>query len=682
MRRTAIIFAAFAAAVLLAGCQKEYAVAPSPSSVVFSAEIGTMSKTTLDGVQVKWEAGDEIDVMSGSGVVTYVATPDPSDPRKATFAKKHSDDPEPTPLPSNLGIGKYAALYPSGIVDMDFGVPAVYLPAVQRYNAPGSLKNINVMFASSNDFGLSFQNGFGILALNIKGDKTVTDIVVETRGNNVSGLFDISSFSMSSDPDAASKSVKLDCGSGVKLTSDGVKFYVGIPALTVPKGELTVTVNASDGTSATLVNKGAAATFRMGHVSPYTWTPEFEAAPEMQGDDWLAKFKAGENVAVGGRNLNIAAEKRFASVRLSQLSSGSQFVSDFLGGQYDVIFLDYDPRYDEGADKITISGGNTAIPAGTAIVGRYSTHQSELVFDGSIMSPNGSLALRNVCIRTNVWAIQTKDMQKPGCRFDIEDCSFFISPPVGVQGGLVTDNCTSTGDISTVLGSFALKNSVVVRRNDYNHAMFTMLLGSYGTIPYKDFVIENNAFIYESDIAGREVCTSNLFYLSSDSEVKNSTLNFTFRNNSVLGYKGSGTIVSCCDPVSIVCDNNVIEAKLSSRVFFLNIIYPYSKLKPATSSLNGNYANNTGAVVSGVDFLNGSTLKAKFNITTQSLVVSGVTPFIMLDSSIGYLAADPSVVPGAGCTYETKKWRSWSTDNAGGTEGYGTGHGAGDFGWQ
>ena len=50
-----------------------------------------------------------------------------------------------------------------------------------------------------------------------------------------------------------------------------------------------ITAHASDGSTATLVNRGGAATFQAGHISPYTWTPVFEA-PE--GTDVPALLQA------------------------------------------------------------------------------------------------------------------------------------------------------------------------------------------------------------------------------------------------------------------------------------------------------------------------------------------------------------------------------------------------------
>ena len=119
MNSKVFLFAALALSLLLAGCRKEATLPEPPASVSFTAEIGTLTRTTLDGVRVLWESGDELDIISGAGVVTYVATPDASDARKAVFTKKNPSDPEPVPLPEAYGIGKYAALYPSGLVTME-----------------------------------------------------------------------------------------------------------------------------------------------------------------------------------------------------------------------------------------------------------------------------------------------------------------------------------------------------------------------------------------------------------------------------------------------------------------------------------------------------------------------------------------------------------------------------------
>ena len=158
MKRIAFHCAALALLILLAGCRKEVALPEPPASVSFLAEIGALTRTTLDGVRVQWESGDELDILSSVGVVTYVATPLESDARKAVFTKKNASDPEPIPLPEAFGIGKYAALYPPGLVSMPEGMPVVTLPSTQQYQAPSSLKGVNVMFAFTDSEYFSFQN--------------------------------------------------------------------------------------------------------------------------------------------------------------------------------------------------------------------------------------------------------------------------------------------------------------------------------------------------------------------------------------------------------------------------------------------------------------------------------------------------------------------------------------------
>ena len=669
MNSKAFIFAALAL-FLLAGCRKEIVNPEPPASMSFQAEIGALTRTTLDGVRVQWESGDELDILSGAGVVTYVATPLATDARKAVFTKKNPSDPEPTPLPEAYGIGKYAALYPSGIVSMSAGVPVVTLPSTQQYHAPGSLKGVNVMFAFTDSEYFAFQNALGLLELTVKGSKTLSSVTVQTKETPIAGVIDFATLALSGDPAVSSTSVTLECGSGVTLTEEGTRFFIGIPPVTVPKGELTVTATASDGTTATLVNKGNAATFQMGHIHPVTWTPVFEGdTPE--GTDWYEIFRAGQDIVIGGKTYNLASNPSYALVRLGQFASGAEFASGFLDGQYDVVFIDTPAG---ATDRLTVSDANLAVADGVALVGRYACRQSELVFEGKALTPMGSLALRNLCVRTNTNAITTASMTVSDSRLDLEDCAIFIAPNEGAAGSLVYDSKSTSP-----LGSLALKNNVVVRRNDYNHSLFRST--AYGTIPYKDFVIENNAFVYTSEILGKEYCTSNLFTLSTDSEAKNSTLEFTFKNNSVLGYKGSGTVLTTCDPKVIVCEDNVLDQKLTATIYLINIYYPYSKLSAETSSVGGNYCNNSGGFVSGMDFVNGDSLKDRFSVPSPNRFEFGLAPYSLVDTSIGYLGLIPALA-GKGCSYETKLWRNWATDADGNTESYGEGHGSDDFGWQ
>ena len=664
MRRLSL-FAALALSLLPLGCRKDIAGPEPPASVSFQAEIGALTRTTLDGVRVQWESGDELDVVSGAGVVTYVATPF-ADARFATFTKKNPSDPEPLPLPEALGIGSYAAVYPSGIVSMSGDGPVVTLPATQQYHSSGCLRGVNVMFASTDSGYFSFHNALGLLELTVKGSKTLTGITLQTRETPVAGPIDFTTLALS---EGSSTSVTLDCGSGVALTEEGARFYIGIPSVTVPRGELTVTATASDGTTATLVNRGNAAAFQSGHIHPFTWTPVFDGdAPE--GTDWYETFLAGQDVVIGGKTCNLASHPSYALVRLGQFASGAEFASGYLDGRYDIVFIDTPAGT---TDRLTVSDANLAIADGVALVGRYESRQSELVFAGKALTPKGSLALKNICIRSNTNVLTTASMTVSGSRLDIADCAIYITPNEGAAGSLVYDSKSTSP-----LGSLALKNSVVVRRNDYNHALFRS--SAYGSIPYKDFVIENNALVYASDILGKEICTSNLFTLSTDSEAKNPTLEFTFKNNSVLGYKGSGTILSTCDPKVIVCQDNVLDQKLTAAVCLLNIYYPYSKLSAETSSVGGNYCNNSGGFVSGVDFVN-EALKVRFAIPSPNRFEFGLTPYSLVDTSVGYLGVIPALA-GKGCSYETKLWRDWAADAGGNTESYGEGHGSDDFGWQ
>ncbi len=391
-------------------------------------------------------------------------------------------------------------------------------------------------------------------------------------------------------------------------------------------------------------------------------------------DDYYQDFVDGDDVVIGGTTYNKSSHPSYALVRLSQLGSGSE-LAVYLDGTYNIVFLDYLAE-DAGLDRLTVNDADIAPAAGVAVVGRYPEHHGEIIFEGKRFVPQGSFALRNVCVRSNTWVFYTSGFSSSANRFDIEDCEIFTSPASGVQGGLVSDNAASA-----VLGSMTMRNSVVVRLNDYNHSMFYFRSGLSGDVPYTDYVIENNAFIYESDIIGRETCTSSLFMLSSDSDIKNPSLNFTFRNNSVLGYRGNGTVLACCNPSSIVFEGNALDFKLTSVVYMFNIYYPYAQLSSLTSYTGGNYCNNSGAFVSGVDIVSGETLMGRFGSSSPNRFTYGLSPFSLVDASIGYLRPNPSTAGSAGCSYTTKLWRAWDGDSGGNTESYGSGYGSGSFGW-
>jgi len=159
--------------VLLAGlltvsCNKENIEVSPLEYVTINATLdaGNATKTYLDGVQVKWEAGDQFQLWYGAlgtamkGAPYVVKTIDALDSRQATF--------------NGLGLASddYLGVCPlSASVDCSKkGKLTVVLPTAQTGVAGsfGSGANVAVAYSSTTD--LSFQNVGGLLAFKVSDD--------------------------------------------------------------------------------------------------------------------------------------------------------------------------------------------------------------------------------------------------------------------------------------------------------------------------------------------------------------------------------------------------------------------------------------------------------------------------------------------------------------------------------
>lgn len=214
---------------------------------------GDATRTSLDGVNVLWSAGDALRVMnagnlsgksfeieSGTGTGNAVFTGQP------------------------VGAGPYVALYPwsdnfGGSLDGE--VLGFTLPATQAYAAGGFGTKTNPSVAKSQTTNLSFKNLCGVVVIQLKGSCTVTGISLTALGEN-SYLQGPVSVNLSS-PESpvlsfvtgslteANKTVTLDCGDGVALDpTTATPFYFVVPAGQLSAG-LSVTVFDNGGGSMT-----------------------------------------------------------------------------------------------------------------------------------------------------------------------------------------------------------------------------------------------------------------------------------------------------------------------------------------------------------------------------------------------------------------------------------------------
>ena len=200
----------------------------------FSASIEVDdSRTYLDGMKVKWTAGDQIEVYGNGDHKTYTLSSGATY-QTATFTTTGGVQPTNT----------YRAFYPAanctGVSDDVF---TFNMPATQTYTANGFMNNLNPMAAKTEGGGatlLKFKNAFSVLKVSATGNRTVTKVVLTVpSGNYVSGTytFDYSTGNTTRISDGGN-TLELTCGgNGVALdASTPTNFYFVLPPGTLPAG--------------------------------------------------------------------------------------------------------------------------------------------------------------------------------------------------------------------------------------------------------------------------------------------------------------------------------------------------------------------------------------------------------------------------------------------------------------
>lgn len=137
--------------------------------------------------------------------------------------------------------------------DKATGAFTIDMPTTQTYVEDGLAENAypSIGTGTIND-GISLQNPFGVLCLNVKGESTdeVSNITVTSYTYYLAGVFTVDpSTTPVSVTDGTENSLILNCSDAVALSSDGVKFYIVIPAADYNYGDLSVVVTKSDETS-------------------------------------------------------------------------------------------------------------------------------------------------------------------------------------------------------------------------------------------------------------------------------------------------------------------------------------------------------------------------------------------------------------------------------------------------
>lgn len=215
------------AAALLAGCVCGDAEVPlPPRSGILRAMAGEASRTVLDGVKVRWSAGDDLAVWSDrtSVAVRYVAGDAAEGAVSAEFAGE--------PVEGTL----FRALYPfdSEAECDDGGTVRFTLPVVQRYAEGSFAPRTMPMLAEGDDLmAMRFRSLCAVVRFRLEGDARIRALRLEaTDGRALAGRGaavgegEERRFAMERG-DAAF--VWLDCGEGGVALDGGRDFFFVVP---------------------------------------------------------------------------------------------------------------------------------------------------------------------------------------------------------------------------------------------------------------------------------------------------------------------------------------------------------------------------------------------------------------------------------------------------------------------
>ena len=234
-------------------------------------------------------------------------------------------------------IGKIFAVYPYAeynAISAD-GTITTEIPATQKYCADSYGVGNNIMVANSENGDLAFKNVLGWIKIRLSGTETVKSLVLEGNdGETLAGAATIDADLAVSLAADASKSLTLDCGEGVALSSDPTAFYFAVVPQVFEKG-ITVTAHYSDGkTFEKSTDKSI--TVEQNHIVPMTeiitsipdneiWYKTIDNKPITLPNNDVCDASLIENLYINGlgklifRN-NISLIKKDAFSAQSQLS--------------------------------------------------------------------------------------------------------------------------------------------------------------------------------------------------------------------------------------------------------------------------------------------------------------------------------------------------------------------------
>ncbi len=257
-------FIYIAALTLIAACNKAESPVPSQESDIITAHIEqeTATRTYMDAQNnIRWSEGDQVVAfMKSSYGHKYQLISSFAGKTYADFSLVSSGSGNlsaGTEWDHNIVYYPYSATIEAEKSGKNYALNVV-LPSEQTYVAESFGNGSMAMVAISEDNNITFRNVLGCMKLQLKGTQKVTSIKLQGRNNEkLSGAAVVTAYTDETKPaitmaPSASKSVTLNCGSGVQLNeSKATEFIIALPPVLFSSG-FTVTVTDADSKAYTI----------------------------------------------------------------------------------------------------------------------------------------------------------------------------------------------------------------------------------------------------------------------------------------------------------------------------------------------------------------------------------------------------------------------------------------------
>ena len=242
--------------VAAVACSKNDELTPAvqPGDLVLSFDAGTSSaeadpadatRAGYDGAKSIWHAGDIVGVsFDATNKNLQFSQESGSLSSDGTFVKYSGT--LVSPISGNVTCVAY---YPhSSTATVSGQSITTTFPATQTYNAAGGYKGVPLFATYTGDskaVKLGFKNLFSVIKLTLVKGSALTNTVklqsIVFQGNNNETVAGAMAVNMSGSTPVVSypgtgKTITLDCGSGVTLTTAPQTFYIAVPAINYTKG--------------------------------------------------------------------------------------------------------------------------------------------------------------------------------------------------------------------------------------------------------------------------------------------------------------------------------------------------------------------------------------------------------------------------------------------------------------